>query len=1182
MKIRIFILPKPRLGHSLIRKIIMTTQLTTLLLIVSLLQVSAKGMAQVSINKQNVTLSEVFKSIEASTDYVFFSKDYNLIKKSVVSIHVSNASIEEVLDLCLKNLPFSYKIIDKTIVIRKKEKTASSLMEKETTIVAVPPIKGKVTDSKGVPLAGVSVKVKGTSIGTVTDASGNYALSVPDTKGVLVFTYIGFSTREIPMGSDAASHVVLQEEASALSEIVVVGYGTQKKVNLTGAVSQIGAEVLEDRPVSNVTQAIQGSMPNVNINFANGRPGTEGSVNIRGYASINKANAAPLILIDGVPGNINNINPRDVESISVLKDAAAAAIYGARGAFGVMLITTKKAKSGKLNINYNNNFGWGGSTVSTDFMTSGYDAARLNDEAFIRATGNSYTGYSEEDYAELLKRKTDKSLPDVVVQNRKGRDQYVYYANTDWWSLFYRDVQTSMEHALSFSGSTDKIDFYLSGRMYNKNGIMQINQDKYKSYNLRSKVSGEVTKWLRVTNNTQYNYNNYTFPGWNGSADANNNFISPTVHALPSYVPQNPDGTATYRTELNNYNIGDGVFADLLHGKSKGADGESEFINSFQALFTVTKDLHITGDYTYNHNPQSLYVRRTQAPWSIYPGIINYLGNDYFRERETTYNTHVLNLFADYTKTFGQHNFKLTAGYNQESVSYKRITSSRNDLLSEDLNDLSLGSGDMEVSGGANTWALQGFFGRINYDFMGRYLLEVNGRYDGTSKFPEGQRFGFFPSVSAGWRISEEGFFKGLKPAVDEFKIRASYGSLGNAQEAGVYGYIPLLNRGNTPYIMNGKRTEFLSVPTPIAPNLTWERATTLNFGADLSFLKNRLSATFDYYIRNTLDMLIPGKTLPAVFGAASPKQNAGDLRNTGWELMLAWQDQRNINGKPFGYNASIGLSDSKAKITRFDNPAMLLNNFYVGQQLGEIWGYKIDGLFQSDEEAAAWKVNQDYVDQQRTKAPGNWSKLQAGDIRFVDVNGDGKVDAGDNTLSNPGDQVIIGNALPRYSFGINLGANWNGFDLSGFFQGIGRQHWWPGNNADKFWGPYSRPYYSFVPRNFADDIWTPENPNAYYPLLRGYIALNGRSSLNVKSDRYLQNLAYIRLKNLTLGYTIPTSLMQKLSVSRARLYVSGENLFTATKLRSDYIDPEQAAAEVNGRTYPFSKTFSLGLDLTF
>jgi len=1046
-------------------------------------------------------------------------------------------------------------------------------------------ISGLVKNVAGEPIAGASILNTSTGKSTQTDANGAFIIQGKIGQ-LLKISIVGFETQQLKIESTTLTIKMVSTDQS-LDEVIVVGYGKQKKVNLTGAVTQIDSKVLENRPVANATQALQGAIPNLNITFTNGRPGGEGNVNIRGFASINSANAQPLILIDGVPGSINTINPRDIESISVLKDASAAAIYGARGAFGVMLVTTKRGKAGKMNINYSNNFGWSGLTVRTDFMTSGYDAARLNDEAFIRATGNSYTGYTEEDYAELLKRKTDPSLPSVVIQNRNGKDQYVYYGNTDWWNEMYRKTQASMEHSLNFSGGTEKIDYYISGRLYEKGGLMKINQDKFDGYNVRSRINAQVTPWLKVGANTQLNYQNYTYPGWATNPDNNNNFISTTVHALPSYVPMNPDGTATYRTELNNYNIGDGIYADLLHGKSKGGEDKYEFINMFEAIFQLTKDLTVTGNYTFTYNPIHNWNRRTTAPWSVFPGVINYLGNDTYTETIINRPKHSLNLFANYNKQLGDHQIGATVGFNQETTGYKRIGGTHNNLLSEDLNDFALGTGQMQLLGNANTWALRGFFGRLNYNYKGKYLLEVNGRYDGTSKFPSNQRYGFFPSFSGGWRLSEEAFMERLKPVLNEAKFRVSYGALGNAQEATEYGYIQLLNAGLSNYITNGAKTQYLSAPTPISSDLTWERTNTLNFGTDLEFFRSKLTVSADYFIRNTLDMLIPGKTLPAVYGSASPKTNAGDLRNKGWELAVAWRDQLELNGKPFGYNIGIGLSDSKAKITRFDNKEMLLSNYYVGQTLGEIWGYQTDGFFQSQSEIDSWKVNQDYVDKQRLAAPGDWVKLHPGDLRFLDISGkdgvpDGKVDAGDNTLINPGDQVIIGNSRARYNFGFNLGANWQGFDVSAFFQGIGRQHWWPGANADKFWGPYSRPYYSFVPKDFENDVWTPENTDAYFPLLRGYIALNDRGSLNVKSDRYLQDLAYIRLKNLTVGYTMPQAWLKRVRLANARIYVSGENIWTATKLRSKYIDPEQSAQEANGRSYPVSKTFSFGLDLTF
>ena len=1056
---------------------------------------------------------------------------------------------------------------------------------RESHILGQSVIKGKIVNADGQALSGVSVR--NSTTGTVTQTNENGEFEIAGAIGnELRITMVGYNSQTLTI-KNQVTNITLVQSNESLDEVVVVGYGRQKKVNLTGSVAQVDSKVFEDRPVANATQALQGAIPNLNINFTNGRPGGGGNVNIRGFASINSANAAPLVLIDGVPGDINRINPRDIESVSVLKDASAAAIYGARGAFGVMLVTTKRGKAGKMNISYSNNFGSSGLTVRTDFITSGYDAAILNDEAFVRATGNRYTGYTDEDYAELLKRKEDPSLPSVVIQNRNGKDQYVYYGNTDWWNTFYRDKMNSMEHSLTFSGGSEKIDYYISGRLYEKGGMMKVIQDKFDSYNLRSRINGQVTDWLKVSDNFQLNYQNYTYPGWNSNVDANNNFISTTVHALPSYVPVNPDGTATYRTEINNYNIGDGIMADLLHGKSKGGEKEYEFVNLFEAVAQITPDLMITGNYTFSYNPVNRFNRRTMAPWSIYPGEISYLGNDQFTESIGLTKKHSANLFANFNKQIGDHHIGATAGFNQELHIWKNIGGTATNLLSEDLNDFNLGTGLPTINGGADSWALQGFFGRINYDYQGRYLLEVNGRYDGTSKFPKDQRWGFFPSFSAGWRIMEEPFLQSAKNIVNEAKLRVSYGSLGNAQEAAVFGYMELLNAGTSNYIFNGTKMQYLSAPTPISPNLTWERTNTLNFGADLEFLRNRLTTSFDFFVRETLDMLIPGKSLPSVYGAASPRTNAGDLRNVGWELSLAWKDQFMINEKPFGYNFSLGLSDSKAKITRFDNREFLLNNYYVGQTLGEIWGYKTDGLFSSNEEAANWKINQDFVDKQRLSAPGDWSKLQAGDLKFADISGpngvpDGIVNNGTNKLNDRGDMVIIGNSRARYNFGINLGANWQGFDVSAFFQGIGKQNWWPGNNADKFWGPYSRPYYSFIPKDFNDDVWTPENTDAYFPLLRGYIALNDRGSLNVKTDRYLQDLAYIRLKNLTIGYTLPLSIASKVKLNNARIYVSGENIWTATKLRSKYIDPEQAAQEANGRAYPYSKTFSFGIDFTF
>ncbi|WP_119079682.1 SusC/RagA family TonB-linked outer membrane protein [Chitinophaga alhagiae] len=1056
---------------------------------------------------------------------------------------------------------------------------------------------GVVTGTSGEALPGVSVEVKtpdGQRKGAASDAKGVFNIpGLPVGSPVTVtFSFIGYEAQvlnnQVLKAGNNNLKIQLKEANQKLNELVVVGYGTQKKVNLTGAVAQVDAKMLESRPVANVTQALQGAVPGLNINFTDGRPGSNGRFNIRGNNPLSSG-ASPLVLIDGVPGSMNNVNPRDIETVTILKDAAASAIYGARAAFGVILVTTKAAKNGKLTVNYGNNFSSSRSTVSTDFMTDGYNAAMMNDEAFRVSTGNTYTRYTPEDYEELKKRQTDKSLPSVVIDNRNGRDQYVYYGNTDWWKEMFFDAQPAMEHSLSITGGTDKVDFMLSGRMYHRKGMMRINRDEYNSYNLRTKLTVRANKWLTFTNNTQFSIAKYTYPGWG----VNNNFVSITVHALPSYVPRNPDGTATYITALNNYQIGDGIYADLLYGKSRGIERWNELMSTWGATIKVNDNINLYANYTFTLNPArdndaatTTTIRQAAAPYSIYPGVISKLPRaDFLREEVNSDMYHVANAYGEFIKSYGHHNVKFMAGYNQELKQFKRITSERGDLLSEDLIDIGLGSGNYALNGAQSEWALLGFFARANYDYKGKYLLEMNGRYDGTSRFPKDQRFGFFPSISAGWRVSEESFFEPLKNTVGDLKFRASYGSLGNQITSSAYPYIPLLSRGTLDWIAGGRKLEYLTAPNAISPTLTWEKTSSVNFGVDAALLKNKLILNFDYYIRDTKDMLTKGKTLPAVFGTAEPRENAADLRTRGFELNISYNNQFDVGGKPFMYSIGGNLSDFTSVITRFDNPSQLLNDYYVGQRYGDMWGYTTDGYFNTDEEATAWaaKVDQKLVGANIVSASGEWNRLRAGDLKFLDLNGDGVISPGKNTLGDHGDLVKLGNNQIRFPYGFTGSASWNGFDLSFFFQGIGRKNWYPGANADKFWGPYSRPYYSFVPEDFMDKIWSPEKgQSSYFPRLRGYIALNGNNPLTNTNNRYMQDLAYLRLKNLTVGYSLPDHLLRRLHLGRCRFYVSGDNLVTWTKLETKYIDPEQAAADANGRVYPFAKTFSAGLDLSF
>ncbi|WP_149242772.1 TonB-dependent receptor [Dyadobacter sp. 32] len=1146
----------------------------------------------------NVTLKEVLEQIQekANTKFVYSSR---ITLKEKVSLDIKNQKLSKVLDQLLVPRGINYKVINDQIVLArlKQVKAASSVIAPDASMAStLSPLeyrlRGTVIASDGLgSLPGVSVVLKGTSQGTTTDSKGSFELDIPKEESVLVFSFVGYISQEIVVGNRTSLQVTLVADNKALEELVVVGYGTQKKVNLTGAVSQVQAKDLENRPLNNMSQILQGMVPNLNITFGTGQPGQGGNLNVRGETSIN--GGGPLVLIDGIPGDINRINPNDVESVSVLKDAAASAIYGARGAFGVILVTTKTAKSGKTTVSYSNNFGWSKPTVNTNFMTNGYDHTRINDEAFRRATGNTYTRYSEEDYKELEARRYDKTenpaRPWTVVKNVNGKDIYNYYGNYDWWNTLFNMTEPSRQHNLNLSGGTDKINYYLSGAVYEKEGIMRINTDKFTSYSLRSKINAQLTPWLKVSNNTQYFDSKYKYPGLEGGANAN--FVAITVHAMPAYAPRNPDGTATYNTLKNNYSIGDGLFANLLKGVAGGEKKVHELTTINSVTIDFTKTWNLVANHSYSFYIADDWYRSAVAQYSIQPGILTTVPNyntDQLKKTLWFDPSNVVNVFSSFNHTIGKHYLGATAGINSESKKHERLYGARKNLLSESLNDLNLGTGEQLSGGDSYQYALFGAFFRVNYDYLGKYLFEVNGRYDGTSRFGEGKRYGFFPSVSAGWRISEENFFEPVRGVVNNLKIRASYGTLGNQlpsnnNSASYYPYLPLMPTAQSSWINNGQKIYYVNSPNPISPFLTWEKATTSNLGLDADLLKNRLNLSLDAYIRNTTDMLVPGQVVPATYGAGVPTENAGDLQTRGFELAIAWRDQFKLAGKAFSYNASFVLSDSKSKITKYSNPNKILSNYYVGQTIGEMWGYSMDGYFKTNEEAQAYKVDQALVNKQRLSAPGDWSKLQAGDIKFIDTDGNGKIDQGANTLANHGDLKIIGNNRARFRYGLNLGASWNGFDLSALAQGIMRKNWYPGANADKFWGPYSRPYYSFIPEDFEKDIWTPENQDAYFPVLRGYTALNGGGDLNAPNDRYIQNVGYLRLKNIVVGYTLPEQLTKKIRVPRARIYVSGENLLTYTPLRSKYIDPEQFDGDAtNGRTYPLSKTISAGLNLTF
>lgn len=551
-------------------------------------------------------------------------------------------------------------------------------------------IRGTVEDALG-PITGANVVIKGSTIGVITDIDGRFVLENVPSNAILQISFMGYVPQEVKVGNLTSFEIRLIEDTQMLDEVVVVGYGTQKKVNLTGAITQVTSKEMENRPVPKVTQMLQGVMPNVNITFSTAQPGAGGSVQVRGRGSVN--GGEPLILIDGVPGDINRINPNDVESVSVLKDAAASAIYGARGAFGVVLITTKNAKSGKMSVTYNGFFATSKPTVSTDFITCGYESVMLNDEAFRRTTGNTYTRYTEEDYAELEARRYDKvenpERPWIVVKNVNGKDIYNYYGNWDWWDFLYKDNQSSQSHNISLSGGDDKLNFLLSGNYYAQDGIMKVNTDKFTSYTFHSKINAQLFPFLKVYNNTQYYDQTYRYTGKEGGANAN--FQNTTVHALPCYAPINPDGTYTYNTLKNNYSIGDGMNAMLLDGKNRGSKGVHEFRTTFGGILDLSDYFKLNVDYTYQFYMADDWYRSAVVQYSIQPGILQDVPNynvDQYKKTNWFDPMHVLNAYLNYNQIFGKHSVGATIGVNYETKKHNRLYASRKNLISESLNDL--------------------------------------------------------------------------------------------------------------------------------------------------------------------------------------------------------------------------------------------------------------------------------------------------------------------------------------------------------------------------------------------------------------------------------------------------------------------------------------------------------------
>ncbi|MFN5020424.1 MAG: SusC/RagA family TonB-linked outer membrane protein [bacterium] len=1059
-------------------------------------------------------------------------------------------------------------------------------------------VTGIVSNEAGVPIAGATItaineKESTAKYTTISSNTGEFSFTqlTVGAKYRFIISYTGYkeqliSNYTVKVSGNAAIKVPLAISNADLDEVIVVGYGTQKRINATGAVDQITSKNLENRPVTNLTQGLQGLLPNLNLKMLDGKPTQSPSYNIRGTTSIGQGGNA-LILIDGFEGDPSLLNPNDVETVSILKDAASAAIYGARGVFGVVLITTKKGLKGRTNVTYSSNYALKSPVTTPDFVTDGYLWSKMFAAAFLNGDGafpqnaNKTQKFSQA-YLDEFKRRSESGQPYKTVEIDPVTGEYTYYGSEDYYAALYKRNTAAFENNLSVSGGGDKSTFLVSGRFLKQDGLFRYNSDDYDTKNFRARGSIEAFPWLTVENNTDYSVVNYHNPInvgegggiWRNIAD----------EGKPTMPLFNPDGSLTFSSA---YTIG-----DFFYGKN-GIDTRNEVLRNITGLRSRFFDnkLRVNVDFTFRNTNNNRYQKRVQVPFSNFLGVTSYVGqttNDIsIDDTKTRYLA--TNVYAEYDNYFGDnHYLKAMVGYNYEQSTFNRVAVQRNGLIFDDASDLNLALGQaINTGGGYEQWAILGGFSRLNYAFKDRYLVEVNARYDGSSKFPSNQRFGFFPSVSAGWKINKESFWKVSSKAISEFKVRASYGSLGNGNIAS-YAFQEIFNINQSGVILNGARPQTTRNPAVVPENLTWETSTTSNIGLDITTLSNRLSFSGDAYIRKTTDMFTFGLTPPAVFGAAVPRGNYADLTTRGWEASITWRDKLGNGKKPFKYNVRLVLSDNKTVIDKYNNPEKFLNDFYVGQTIGEIWGYETVGFFIDAADVASHAKQNP---QMRASPTGLWFP---GDIKLRDLNKDGLINVGEDKAGKSGDRRIIGNSSARYLFGVNLGADWSNFSFSVFLQGVGKQQWYPSTEAEMFWGQYNRPYNN-IPIFHLGNMWTPENPNAYFPRTMSRAASNATTrTLGVAQTRYLQNVAYVRMKNIQIGYNLPSNWTKRIGAQSMRFYFSGENLFTYSpmyRVVKNTIDVENAVRsdrETNsgnsgdGYNYPMLKSYSFGVNLGF
>lgn len=1087
------------------RTILFRMNFALLFLMCTFMQISFAADAQkITIQKQNASLEYVLSEINKQTGYDFLYTREMMKETRELDVNLKNQMLDDALKQVFRNQPLTYSINARTIIIRRK--VAAITTERKPPVT----IRGKVTDQANMPIPGVSVSLKGTTVVTTTDADGNYSLNIPEGNSTLEFRYIGFSTKVVEVGGRTVVDVQLGAQTTDLNEVVVVGYGTQKKVNLTGSISTVSSEEINRRPVGQTSAALQGIAPGVTVTQGSGRPGGDAAtIRIRGVGTLN--NADPLVLIDGIEGSMNNIDPNLIESVSVLKDAASASIYGSRAANGVILITTKRG-SAKVGISYNNYLGWQEPTNMPD-VVSAVDHMLLMNEAYTNVGRTPL--YSND------------LITQFQAQGGRSSDEF---PNTDWQKEVLTGSGFQQSHFVTVNGGSEKVRILASAGYFDQKGIIE--NSGFKRFTIRNNTDIIFSDKLSARLDLQFVKAVTTEPAI-GTANTFN-----YMNGIPAnQLGLNSNGT--WGVGWNGLN----PIAASREGGTNVTTGPFGSINAtlaYKPLDWLRAEVTVAPRYAESNRKNYNKSIQTYLPDGTPSYRIPALTSLTEASNRTMYN----NLRASVTmdKTFDVHNVKLLLGASEEDFHDDFVSAFRDTYILPDYPVLDAGSAlNQRTSGTSEEWALRSFFGRINYDYKSKYLLEVNGRYDGSSRFNKGRKYAFFPSASAGWRISEENFMQPAKNVVTELKLRASWGRLGN-QNIGTYPAASLISLGSS--ALGGQVVNVAALNDLANSDISWETTEMSNIGVDMVLFKN-LTVTADYYVRKTKDILIR-LDIPLIIGLGAPVQNAGIVNNKGWELSLGYKG--NIND--FKYNFNVNLSDVKNEVVdlRGINQTGLTVS-REGYALNSIFGYEVEGFFRDAAEV--------------TSHARQFGAVAPGDLKYKDQNDDG--------IINESDKVVLNTTIPRYTFGANLNGSFKGLDLSVQIQGVGK-----GNGY--LFGPGIMP---FSVGNLGGTIlepnkdrWTPENPNAKFPRLAF-----GESNNEQASSFWMKDASYLRIKNIQLGYTFPGTMMNKIAVKNLRVFANGSNLFTFDNFWEGF-DVESPVGTVN--VYPQVKVFTFGLSANF